>query len=143
MARRADQSRYGKIKDMVQATRGPGSSLQTRDYFLASGISGTITNVCTNPIWVIKTRMLSTGRATPGAYTSIWHGTKMIYKNEGVRGFWRGLVPSMLGVSHGALQFSAYEKLKIWRSNQISAKLGEHDETSARHLCPAIFWFNC
>ena len=121
----ADKHRYGQIKDVVQSYRGPNEQLQSFDYFAASGISGIITNVFTNPIWVIKTRMLSTGRNAPGAYLSIAHGARMIYKNEGVRGFWRGLIPSMIGVSHGAIQFMAYEKLKIWRTNQLLGKLEE------------------
>ena len=117
---RCSPYRYGKIKDAVQAWRGPNQTLQGIDYFAASGISGIFTNIFTNPIWVIKTRMLSTSRTAPGAYTSIAHGTKRIYKEEGLYGFWRGLLPSMIGVSHGAIQFMAYEKLKIWRTNQIA-----------------------
>lgn len=76
---------------------------------------GTFTALCTNPIWVIKTRMLSTSSKYPGAYTSIANGTRQIFRSEGLRGFYHGLVPSLFGVSHGALQFMAYEKLKIFR----------------------------
>lgn len=76
---------------------------------------GTFTALCTNPIWVIKTRMLSTSSNYPGAYNSITHGTRQIFRSEGLRGFYNGLVPSLFGVSHGALQFMAYEKLKISR----------------------------
>ena len=124
--------RYGNIKDFFQAYRGPGQKLQSIDYFAASGISGILTNVFTNPIWVIKTRMLSSGRDSPGAYRSISHGAKEIYKSEGIYGFYRGLVPSMIGVSHGAIQFMAYEQLKIWRANQIAAAMGEDDKSSMR-----------
>jgi solute carrier family 25 folate transporter 32 len=73
--------------------------------------------VLTNPIWVIKTRMLSTGANTPGAYPSLSAGALQILRTEGLPGFYRGLVPSLFGVSHGALQFMAYEKLKRWRAD--------------------------
>lgn len=77
--------------------------------------TGTFTALFTNPIWVIKTRMLSTSSSYPGAYTSISDGVRQIFRSEGLRGFYKGLVPSLFGVSHGALQFMAYEKLKISR----------------------------
>jgi len=103
---------YGNIKDLVRAARGTGSPLTSSDYFIASGVSGILTAVFTNPIWVIKTRMLSTSRNHPGAYQSIAHGCSDLYRTEGVRGFYRGLLPSLFGVSHGAIQFMAYEQLK-------------------------------
>ena len=76
-----------------------------------------LTAVCTNPIWVIKTRMLSTPSSHPGAYSSILDGTRQILRSDGILGFYRGLVPSLFGVSHGALQFMAYEQLKKYRSH--------------------------
>ncbi|KAK5162558.1 hypothetical protein LTR04_003416 [Oleoguttula sp. CCFEE 6159] len=97
---------------MIQTYRGASNRLTSLDYFLASGTSGILTAIFTNPIWVIKTRMLSTGRNAPGAYRSISHGTKSLYRAEGIAGFYRGLLPSLFGVSHGAIQFMAYEQLK-------------------------------
>lgn len=35
-----------------------------------------------------------------------------IYKTEGIKGLYRGFVPGMFGVSHGALQFMTYEEMK-------------------------------
>ncbi|GAB7347944.1 hypothetical protein MBLNU459_g5455t1 [Dothideomycetes sp. NU459] len=102
---------YGNIKDFIGSYR-PDHKLTSGDYFLASGASGILTAFFTNPIWVIKTRMLSTARNAPGAYTSIRQGTTHLWNTEGVRGFYRGLVPSLFGVSHGAIQFMAYEQLK-------------------------------
>lgn len=74
--------------------------------------------------------MLSSASYSPGAYRSITHGTCQIYHDEGLRGFYRGLVPSLLGVSHGALQFMAYEQLKQNRAGQLGieeASLGAVD----------------
>ncbi|KAF2157912.1 mitochondrial carrier [Myriangium duriaei CBS 260.36] len=103
---------YGNIKDLARSYRGEGAHLQSSDYFIASGVSGILTAFFTNPIWVIKTRMLSTGKNAPGAYQSIAHGTRHIWETEGFKGFYRGLIPSLFGVSHGAIQFMAYEQLK-------------------------------
>jgi len=108
---------YRNIKDILQVWHGQSQSLTSADYFLASGVSGILTAVFTNPIWVIKTRMLSTSRKSPGAYTSITDGTRQIWRSEGIKGFYRGLLPSLFGVSHGAIQFMAYEKLKTWRAS--------------------------
>lgn len=60
--------------------------------------------------------MLSTGSQVPGAYSSFTSGARQIYHTEGIPGFYRGLVPALFGVSHGALQFMAYERLKVFRS---------------------------
>lgn len=79
-----------------------------------------LTALCTNPIWVIKTRMLSTSATHPGAYQSIVDGATQIYRAEGVAGFYRGLVPSLFGVTHGAIQFMAYEQLKIYRARTLT-----------------------
>ncbi|KAI9718996.1 MAG: hypothetical protein M1828_006372 [Chrysothrix sp. TS-e1954] len=118
---------YGNIKDMIQAYRGSAEHLHSIDYFAASGLAGIFTAGFTNPIWVIKTRMLSTSKRAPGAYVSIAHGTRNLYSKEGIRGFYRGLVPSLFGVSHGAIQFMAYEKFKIWRVNRLSGRAGDDD----------------
>jgi solute carrier family 25 (mitochondrial folate transporter), member 32 len=109
---------YGNVKDFIQQSRGH-ERLTSADYFVSSGISGVITAVLTNPIWVIKTRMLSSGRGAPGAYRGMLHGSSEIFKNEGIRGFWRGLIPSLFGISHGAVQFAAYEQLKNRRKRQL------------------------
>jgi solute carrier family 25 folate transporter 32 len=45
-------------------------------------------------------------------------GVRQIINSEGIRGFYRGLLPALFGVSHGAFQFMAYEKLKAYRSRR-------------------------
>ncbi|KAJ5147721.1 hypothetical protein N7526_001073 [Penicillium atrosanguineum] len=96
---------YSSFKDAICSYRErEGWMLTSSDYFLASGTAGALTSIITNPIWVIKTRMLSTGSQVPGAYPSFVSGARQIYCTEGVPGFYRGLVPALFGVSQGALQ---------------------------------------
>ena len=79
--------------------------------------------------------MLSTGSNVPGAYQSITSGVQQILKTEGPIGFYRGLIPALFGVGHGAIQFMTYERLKNYRvrmkkddhREMVSAKLGNLD----------------
>ncbi len=60
--------------------------------------------------------MLSSDKGSEGAYESMWHGARQVFRKEGLRGFYRGAGISLLGNSHGAVQFAVYEPLKnVWR----------------------------
>jgi solute carrier family 25 (mitochondrial folate transporter), member 32 len=50
--------------------------------------------------------------ALPPRYTGVAGTVAAILREEGVRGLYRGLAPSLLLVSHGAIQFAAYEELR-------------------------------
>ena len=78
--------------------------------------------------------MLSSGSRTPGAYASVTSGALQILRTEGVGGFYRGILPALFGVSHGALQFMAYEKLKIQRAGGLN-----NSGTARRELGNADF----
>ncbi|TQS37767.1 hypothetical protein Golomagni_01750 [Golovinomyces magnicellulatus] len=111
----------------------PRDSLTPFDYFLASGISGMIITLSTNPLWVIKTRMLVSDRGKKGAYVNMWQGAEQIFRREGLRGFYKGAGISMLGNCHGAVQFSVYEPIKkIWKNyiarNEIFEKKYQRTE---------------
>lgn len=71
-----------------------------------------LTQVLTNPIWVLKTRILSSDRSAQGAYPGMLAGAARLFRAEGLRGFYRGLGVSLLGVAHGAVQFAVYEPAK-------------------------------
>lgn len=45
-------------------------------------------------------------------YRSTWHAAQVIYREEGIRGFFRGVTASYLGISEGVIQFALYEQLK-------------------------------
>lgn len=102
-----------RMERLLASARGsPAAGLSPADYFVASGLAGACVQVLTNPLWVLKTRMLSSDRGAAGAYPSMWTGAARLLREEGPRGFYRGLGVSLLGVSHGAVQFAVYEPLK-------------------------------
>ncbi|KAI1422172.1 mitochondrial folate carrier protein [Xylaria sp. FL1777] len=106
-----------RAESALLAIKGPSpgddvAALNPQDYFIASGVAGMFTQVFTNPIWVLKTRMLSSDRGAVGAYPSMWAGAAQLLRTEGWRGFYRGLGISLFGVSHGAVQFAVYDPLK-------------------------------
>ncbi|KAM3577434.1 hypothetical protein VYU27_000597 [Nannochloropsis oceanica] len=93
---------------------------------IAAGVTG---NTITNPIWMVKTRMqlLADGAAGQKAYTGYRNAISRIYREEGVKGFWKGLSASYWGCSEGCIQFVVYEKLKkqlLIRNNERRSSQG-------------------
>jgi solute carrier family 25 folate transporter 32 len=84
--------------------------------FYASVLSSAITILSTNPLWMIRTRLMTqsiTATANSYYYNSISNAMIIIYRNEGISAFYKGLGPSFLGISHVAIQFPLYEQIKI------------------------------
>eukprot|EP00899_Mesostigma_viride_P011676 jgi/Mesvir1/20509/Mv12391-RA.1 len=80
--------------------------------------AGVVVALMTNPLWVIKTRLQlqrhHAGTVTASQYRHTIDALRTILREEGLRGLYQGLLPSLLLVSHGALQFMAYEEMKRW-----------------------------
>ncbi|UPK94020.1 hypothetical protein LCI18_004955 [Fusarium solani-melongenae] len=102
----------------------PGGHPSAGDYFVASALAGASTSALTNPVWVLKTRMVSSDRGAHGAYPSMISGARSILSTEGIRGLYRGLGVSLIGVSHGAVQFAVYEPAKRWYYAQRQERHG-------------------
>ena len=123
----------------------PQTQLSPGKHMLAATQAGVLTLAMTNPIWVVKTRMClqyeqPTGTAAASAasqksnavdasktYKGMMDAFYKIARNEGVRGLYKGFVPGLWGVSHGAIQFMAYEELKSsynhFKKQPIDSKL--------------------
>jgi solute carrier family 25 thiamine pyrophosphate transporter 19 len=103
-------------------------------HFLCGGVAATFTMVTNQPIDVVRTRLAAQGE--PRIYTSISDALRKIYKNEGMRGFYRGMVPSVLLVApETAFRFGIYQFLNSHWSRvteryleKISKKDGEIDK---------------
>ncbi|KAJ7069967.1 mitochondrial NAD transporter [Mycena amicta] len=102
-------------------------------HILSAMTAGATSTICTNPLWVIKTRFMTQSR-NEVRYKHTLDAALTIYRSEGLSAFYRGLVPSLLGISHVVVQFPLYEKLKIWAQGDSLAPVS----TSSIILCSAV-----
>lgn len=99
----------------------------------SSIFAGVASTAITNPIWVLKVRVMSQAhqakRRCPRSledmtvssyhrphwyYRSGFDAARKIYRYEGAPAFYAGLGPALVGISHVGVQFPAYEYLK-WK----------------------------
>ena len=125
---------YDRTKDRFYRN---GWHKDPRDLYLSrvysSVFAGACSTIATNPIWVIKTRMMSqvsrsaskSARAAPWHYNSTLDAAQKMYKSDGIRAFYSGLAPALLCLTHVAIQFPLYEYLK---EKFVGLEMGETSE---------------
>eukprot|EP00746_Dinoflagellata_sp_MGD_P126730 gnl/MRDRNA2_/MRDRNA2_61487_c0_seq1.p1 gnl/MRDRNA2_/MRDRNA2_61487_c0~~gnl/MRDRNA2_/MRDRNA2_61487_c0_seq1.p1 ORF type:complete len:342 (+),score=27.26 gnl/MRDRNA2_/MRDRNA2_61487_c0_seq1:134-1159(+) len=91
-------------------------------HMLAAVSGGVATDIVTNPLWVVRTRLISQHMhqeiGTLPKYTGTFQAFRVIIQEEGFVALYKGLTASLLGTSHVAVQFPLYEYLK--RCDSIS-----------------------
>lgn len=98
---------------------------------------GACSTMVTNPIWVIKTRLMSqsstrsasTHSRPPWHYRNTLDAARKMYRTEGVKSFYSGLTPALLGLTHVAIQFPLYE---VFKEKFTGLKPGEKESEEDR-----------
>src|SRR5260370_42162092 len=86
---------YGNGKQVI-ANRFNGGVETAAVHLSAAALAGLTTSTCTNPIWVVKTRMqLSAAQSKP--FRSSWECIRTILHESGFRGLYKRLKASYLG----------------------------------------------
>jgi solute carrier family 25 iron transporter 28/37 len=122
------------VNEKVKTWLIPESSEKDRSfllprYFISAGIGAACASMLTHPLDVIKTRLqtqdcfckeppvscprrMAGGIKTP-KYTDFITSVKLIHSEEGIRGFYRGLLPrAALSIPGAAMCWGTYESIK-------------------------------
>lgn len=111
---------YMTVYDFSKDFFGPRMENKWLSRISASVTAGACSTLATNPIWVIKTRLMSqvSARALeenrpPWHYKGTFDAFRKMYTTEGIGAFYSGLAPALLGLTHVAIQFPLYEYFKM------------------------------
>lgn len=92
--------------------------------FVAGGSGGLVSQFAVYPIETVKTRLMSQIQAMPSSISdplqapprqdTILSTIKQLYKEQGIRSFYRGCVPALVGiVPYAGVDMAVYETLKV------------------------------
>ncbi|XP_053549760.1 calcium-binding mitochondrial carrier protein SCaMC-1 [Bombina bombina] len=98
---------YEQYKKMFTSESG---KLGTAERFIAGSLAGATAQTSIYPMEVLKTR-LAVGKT--GQYDGMFDCAKKILKKEGVRAFYKGYIPNILGIiPYAGIDLAVYETLK-------------------------------
>ena len=103
-----------------------------------AAFSGTLATLFTNPFSMVKTRLQLQGKevnSNARLYRGVFDAFYRIVREEGFTTLYRGIGPSLVLVSNGALQFMSYEELKRLTITHLIASHEEKELHAAHFLC--------
>ncbi|KAI3808421.1 hypothetical protein L1987_24372 [Smallanthus sonchifolius] len=96
-----------------QRYMGNQEKTSARTHLASAAEAGALVCLSTNPVWVVKTRLqLQTPHHQGRPYSGFNDAFKTILRDEGWRALYKGLLPGLFLVTHGAIQFTVYEELR-------------------------------
>ncbi|XP_070493235.1 mitochondrial adenyl nucleotide antiporter SLC25A24 [Chironomus tepperi] len=99
---------YEQVKQFIRGQENRPMSIFER--FVAGAVAGCVSQTTIYPMEVLKTRLAL--RKT-GQYNGMLDAAKKIYVHEGLRSFYRGYIPNILGIiPYAGIDLAVYETLK-------------------------------
>jgi solute carrier family 25, member 33/36 len=122
---------YSTTKSTLSARFGESSPV----HMASAAVAGIVSNTLTNPIWLMKSRVqLQAGASAtnPRVYRGYADAVVKIFREEGIRGFFKGLSASYWGVTEGALHFVVYERIKSRLIAENRARIARGDYLNSK-----------
>ena len=103
---------YRSATVVLHGALGPGTLPDAAESFLAGAAAGAAATTATYPLDLLRTRFAAQGNDR--VYPSLWRAVRDIRRDEGPRGFFRGLGPGLAQIVPfmGAF-FAVYESLRV------------------------------
>lgn len=125
-----------EMSDHYRATSGSGE-LTPFLRLVAGAVAGIIAMSATYPLDMVRGR-LTVQEGRNSQYRGIWHATRVILKEEGPMAFYKGWLPSVIGVvPYVGLNFAVYESLKAMLLKQYGLRDERELSIVARLGCGA------
>ena len=84
--------------------------LVSKHILVITAIAGATSSACSNPFWVIHTRMAIAKQKK----MSVLEAAAEVHRNEGFSAFFKGVLPQIILVINPIINFVVYEFLKKW-----------------------------
>ncbi len=130
---------YGNGKRLIADYLNHGEDDSAWVHLSAAAMAGVTTSTVTNPIWLVKTRLQldknmakESGGLAKRRYKNSLDCIRQVLRDEGIRGLYKGMSASYLGVAESTMHWMLYEQFK-----QSLARREEHIALSGR---PKNWW---
>ncbi|XP_022133344.1 folate transporter 1, chloroplastic isoform X2 [Momordica charantia] len=124
---------YGRAKERY--SDNGRKNLSPSLHLASAAEAGALVCFCTNPVWLVKTRIqLQNPLHQAQPYSGLYDAFKTILREEGIAALYKGIVPGLMLVSHGAIQFTVYEEFRKFIANSKSRETKVDAQSSGELL---------